>query len=593
MRAQQATTRGRAPSALTSGTALGGRGARWRRSLSLRRGGALLALLVCPACFTEADPETIQPPAAGGGSPTGGSGGGDGKPLEKPFDQNWCSQAGLTTGRRLARNIELIGVSAYQGVEIPLATFGTRVKKQNADVVQGRDLLVRGFVRPSLGFAPKRLGARLLLSRGDVTVAYEDMRFVSGASDAGQLETTFAFYVAGKEVRHDQDFAVEVFEEGPCDAPGVLGTPRYPADGVAPLRARATGSVRVVLVPIRYDGDGSRRLPDVGPEHQGALREQLAAYFPVSGVEMTVRASVATREDDFGDVLNQLVQLRELDDPPSDVTYFGLVNMADTMDEYCHGGCVAGVATFGTPAGSAAVGVGIGFRGPAQETFVHELGHVHRLMHAPCGGASGADPRYPYAGALLGSWGYDAREGLLIDPSSNHRDFMSYCDPAWISDYNYQMLVERIALVNGRRYSDSSSDLADYRAPNAPGVRPQGGESEALGEASAAADHSASSAAIPTAYRTLRLRPGGELHWGVPLATRRTPPGEAEQAEVLDRAGRVVTEVTVYRQVLSDEQGVLWFLPQPESGWKRVRVRGQAPISWDLSPRVRPFDPVE
>jgi hypothetical protein len=546
-----------------------------------------VTLLACPACFSEADPETIEVPGTGGGGSA--TGGGSGKPLEQPLDQNWCSNVGLATGRRLARNIELVRVSAYQGVEIPLAIFGDRVKKQNADLVSGRDVLVRGFVRPTVGFAPKWIGARLLVTRGDVTVAYEDMRFVSGESDPAELGTTFDFYVSGKDVRHEQSFAVEVFEQGPCDAPGALGAPRYPTEGDAPLRTRATGSVRVVLVPIRYDGDGSGRLPDLGAEHQRELRDQLSAFFPVTGVEISVRKAVATREDDFGDVLNQLVQLRELDDPPSDVTYFGMVNMADTMDDYCHGGCVAGVATFGTPAGSAAAGVGIGFRGPAQETFVHELGHVHRLMHAPCGGASGADPKYPYAGAVLGSWGYDERQGLLIDPASNHRDFMSYCDPAWISDYNYQALVERIALVNGRRYSDSSSDLADYKASTTPGVSPQGGPREAADAAST----ETASAALPSAYRSLRLRSGGELHWGVPLATRRTPPGEVEPADVLDRSGRVVTEITVYRQVLSDDQGVLWFLPQPEAGWHRVRVQGQAPIAWALSPRVPAFDPVE
>jgi hypothetical protein len=584
---QQATTRGRAPVAATSGSTAVQRGAHWRRSFLRKKGWALVTLLACPACFSEADPETIEVPGTGGGA-SGGSGGGNGKPLEQPLDQNWCSNVGLATGRRLARNIELVRVSAYQGVEIPLAISGDRVKKQNADLVQGRDLLVRGFVRPTVGFAPKWIGARLLITRANVTVAYEDMRFVSGQSDPAELETTFDFYVSGKDVRHEQSFAVEVFEQGPCDAPGTLGAPRYPTEGDAPLRARATGSVRVVLVPIRYDGDGSGRLPDLGPDHQRELREQLTAFFPVTGVELSVRTAVATREDDFGDVLNQLVQLRELDDPPSNVTYFGMVNMANTMDDYCHGGCVAGVATFGTPAGSAAAGVGIGFRGPAQETFVHELGHVHRLMHAPCGGASGADPSYPYAGALLGSWGYDARQGLLIDPASNHRDFMSYCDPAWISDYNYQALVERIALVNGRRYSDSSSDLADYKEPTTPGVRAQGEPREA-----AQPSTETSSAALPSAYRSLRLRPAGELHWGVPLATRRAPPGEAEQAAVLDRSGRVVTEITVYRQLLSDDQGVLWFLPQPEAGWHRVRVLGQAPISWELSPRVQAFDPVE
>jgi hypothetical protein len=38
----------------------------------------------------------------------------------------------------------------------------------------------------------------------------------------------------------------------------------------------------------------------------------------------------------------------------------------------------------------------------------------------------------------------------LIDPS--HTDFMSYCDPAWISDYNFKTLFQRLKLVNGAEW---------------------------------------------------------------------------------------------------------------------------------------------
>src|SRR5690606_15694093 len=116
-----------------------------------------------------------------------------------------------------------------------------------------------------------------------------------------------------------------------------------------------------------------------------------------------------------------------------------------------------GVATFGAAGGTGAVGVGLGYRGVADGTFVHEMGHVYRLMHAPCGAASGTDPNFPYRGATLGVWGYDARTGAMIDPRDQYRDFMSYCDPAWISDYNYQSLVDRFSIVNGLQARDAAS----------------------------------------------------------------------------------------------------------------------------------------
>ncbi len=74
------------------------------------------------------------------------------------------------------------------------------------------------------------------------------------------------------------------------------------------------------------------------------------------------------------------------------------------------------------------------------DTYVHELGHNLSRRHAPCGGVAGPDPQYPYAGARLGSYGYDsaaATPALMLKAPGASFDLMSYCDPVWISDYNY------------------------------------------------------------------------------------------------------------------------------------------------------------
>ena len=47
----------------------------------------------------------------------------------------------------------------------------------------------------------------------------------------------------------------------------------------------------------------------------------------------------------------------------------------------------------------------------------------------------GPDPDYPYPDGSIGVWGYDLLDGRLVDPST--ADLMSYCDPAWISDYSF------------------------------------------------------------------------------------------------------------------------------------------------------------
>ena len=523
--------------------------------------------------------------------------------------------AGATWGLIPPRDLEIRRVSAFQAVEVPLVMFGEVVERPPVDLVQGRDLLVGVFVSPRRGARVERRERRahLILERKDAEpLVYEDVRPIVGASRSEELESTFNFYLPGQELVGARALAVEVWDQDVCrdvERPLV----RVPQVGTFPLRARATGPARVHIVPIRFDGDGSGRLPDVSPEHLEALSSSLVALFPVSHVELTVRDPVGTSESNLTDVLNQLLQLRSVERPPDDVSYYGLVNPAATMQEHCRFGCVAGVATFGAAGGAAAVGVGLGYRAVAEGTFVHEMGHVHRLMHAPCGSAIGTDPDFPYVDATLGAWGYDARTGTLVDPHDRYRDFMSYCDPAWISDYNYQSLIDRLSIVNGLQPPDSAQArpvrAASQERPASPFearisatavATPFGGVvwsspgsswsrgTDAGGvrrlEASLEVD-------IPAQTHWILRRDGeGRLSWGLPIEAAEAP-GDLVQAEILDEAGAVIGELEVRRQELSDDAGPLYFVPPPEPGWSSIRVDGHGPHSFSEDARVRPFAP--
>ena len=80
--------------------------------------------------------------------------------------------------------------------------------------------------------------------------------------------------------------------------------------------------------------------------------------------------------------------------------------------------------------------------GPKALTFAHELGHAHGLSHAPCGDAAEPDKKYPYPNANIGVQGYNVFIPKLF-PSSTP-DIMSYCDPAWISDFHWNKLEGRV-----------------------------------------------------------------------------------------------------------------------------------------------------
>lgn len=88
------------------------------------------------------------------------------------------------------------------------------------------------------------------------------------------------------------------------------------------------------------------------------------------------------------------------------------------------------------------VGSGVGFGDVASvRTFAHELGHMHGRYHAPCG-TRGTDEDYPYAGGVIGTWGWDRRSDTFHAPDEA-TDMLGYCSNQWISDYTYRAIYER------------------------------------------------------------------------------------------------------------------------------------------------------
>jgi hypothetical protein len=198
--------------------------------------------------------------------------------------------------------------------------------------------------------------------------------------------------------------------------------------------------------------------------------------------------------------------------------------------------------------------MGIGFLNFAAGTFAHELGHIHRLPHAPCGGPADPDPEYPYDGAGIGSWGYDVLTEEIFSPGE-FVDMMSYCSPDWISDYNFQLLLERVALVNE-----------------------SAGNTQVVTNQQTAAQE----------WRSLRVDASGKLRWGLALHPRRKPPGDVTTVEVLDAQGNVVQKVTAYVELASDDSKT-YFVPAPKAGWHSVRAAGLAAHPFGAANTARPF----
>jgi PKD repeat protein len=171
-------------------------------------------------------------------------------------------------------------------------------------------------------------------------------------------------------------------------------------------------------VPVVHQGT----MPTIAP-----LEGPLTQVWPLKGIDSVTRAPytfsgtlTGTNATAWGTLLDDIAQVRQIDG--SSRNYYGFVKVS-------YGSGVAGI---GYISQEAAVG-----RDDSIETAQHELGHNMSRQHAPCGNPAGPDPNFPYAGASIGSWGYDAVAKRLVNPAST-LDLMSYCNPVWVSDYNYQ-----------------------------------------------------------------------------------------------------------------------------------------------------------
>ena len=192
---------------------------------------------------------------------------------------------------------------------------------------------------------------------------------------------------------------------------------RWPASGYYDLDVASVPTFGVTLVPIRLNGE----TPTVTPQSAASLLAKTERVFPIAGSDTTIRSAYAFNGSSQGDwetLLYEIAQLR-LSDGSSDL-YVAVLPRPISAG-------IGGIGFVGAPAAVSVQNGGI---------IAHEIGHTLSLPHAPCGGPAGPDPNYPYPTGSIGTWGYDIVSGDVFSPSG-YKDLMSYCNPAWVSDYNF------------------------------------------------------------------------------------------------------------------------------------------------------------
>ena len=461
-----------------------------------------------------------------------------------------------------ADGVKVTRLSLYQGLERDLMSDGA-VGSLGANIptIAGRDALLRVYYATDAAYDGGIVLARVTLTdtppveagsgggmpTGDAqpiekTIEVTGTLWVASSHD--DLGSTLNVDIPGALLTPTSSFRVDILRAR-AQSTGTNAQAAYPTVGSQSFQAVSSGSkVRIVLVPVRYNSDGSGRLPDTSPEQVNIYRDVFLKMYPTPDIEIRVAEpfdwkgiAIQGSGQGWGELLNAVSGHRQASKAAFDEYYYGLFRAQETFEAFCGGSCIAGLSQLAPSPfnDTARVGIGIGFSGEGMaQTAIHEIGHEHGRGHVPCGTNQGLDPGYPHDGGSIGGWGYDRVTKQLVKPET--KDFMSYCDPKWVSDFTYSALFTRIQAVN----------VASMNWVVAPGTK------------------------ATARYERIAILPNGKLDWLEPFELERPPVGEAETIHLEGPTGQadVVGQFFPYSHLPG---GVMFF---PAAGRvDRVRLR--------------------
>ena len=301
-------------------------------------------------------------------------------------------------------------------------------------LVAGRDAFIRVFARanqPNTVAVPVRV--KLIVN--DVVVNTMTLTNTGGAGvpiapDQGQLASSWNGIVLAQFIRPGLKLVADV-DPANGVAEGNETDNSFPASGTpVAVDVRDVAPLRLTFVPVvqRYDKNLVGNVTDANKDQ---FLVDARRMLPLLDIDAQIHAPYTTSDsleltsnDGNQEWLRVLSEMNALRIAESSVRhYFGVVKVTYN----------SGVAGYGYVPGRAVVGWD--YLPSGRNVAAHELTHNFGRFHAPCGGAGGPDPSFPYAGGTIGVYGYDMTTGLVRPPSTF--DLMGYCSSPWISDYNY------------------------------------------------------------------------------------------------------------------------------------------------------------
>ncbi len=216
--------------------------------------------------------------------------------------------------------------------------------------------------------------------------------------------------------------------------------------------------LNVKVIPINHYVDTQY----IGPSVYGYIGSMLMKTYPVKAVQIYPHANYdfdGSLVDMYGwnTLLDRIIDLHYAENAPSNQIYYGLIPV-ETSSGHTWLGYGSGIQGNGEVGGRAAIGLASSsqYNIDGGVLAAHEIGHNLNRLHSPCGVRNGIDRSYPYSGGAIGQFGLDVTDltqfKLYADTT---RDLMSYCQPAWVSDYTYQGLYNYLVQYGNRAVDQS------------------------------------------------------------------------------------------------------------------------------------------
>ncbi len=408
---------------------------------------------------------------------------------------------GLTTGDPEPADVPARGaiaislVEANAGVAVPIGANGEWVgpEGRNAPLPKGRNTAVRVYIDvDEATWVQRDIEARLHIHLPDGTIeTLSETVTISGDSSTASLQSGYLFGVLAEWMIPGVRYQVELFKAGTGweDLPEAEAPPATPSSpdflGVEDTELE----MRVVVVPVAYSGPGCTSTVDQTAEVLQPYEDAMFQQNPLERLDIvwddpfTVDNLDLSDPNDFFTLLSVAQQYRASQQPAPNVYYYFLFDNCGACIGN-GGGCLLGVAPGLSDASMAAaslrVAIGTRFLGGSEvgiETFVHEIGHTQGRAHIACPGASaaGPDPSYPHESGQIGVWGFGVRD-FGVRNATTHTDYMSYCNPTWVSDWQWSATFNRVATLTS--WDAASVGMPDDAAVLAGAVNLETGEAQ-------------------------------------------------------------------------------------------------------------------